>query len=101
MLAPSRVVALTLDGPSERTSHVLGIIATAGVPATFYLNGRDLAARSNWFGPDVCELLPEPTLAQKWDLTVNEPARNVHAHPTPSEALEEAVHGMAGHMINF
>jgi dihydrolipoamide dehydrogenase len=52
-------------------------------------------------GPDVVELLPELTLAQKWDLTAAEVARNIHAHPTLSEAVKEAVHGIAGHMINF
>lgn len=52
-------------------------------------------------GPDVSELLPELTLAQKWDLTANELARNVHTHPTLSEALQECFHGLVGHMINF
>ena len=52
-------------------------------------------------GHDVSELLPELTLAQKWDLTVNELARNVHTHHTLSEALQECFHGLAGHMINF
>lgn len=52
-------------------------------------------------GPDVSELLPELTLAQKWDLTATELARNVHTHPTLSEALQEAIHGLTGHMINF
>ncbi|MBD7958072.1 dihydrolipoyl dehydrogenase [Microbacterium sp. Sa4CUA7] len=52
-------------------------------------------------GPDVSELLPELTLAQKWDLTALEAARNVHTHPTLSEALQEAFHGLAGHMINI
>ncbi|MFD3586126.1 dihydrolipoyl dehydrogenase [Streptomyces sp. NPDC058683] len=52
-------------------------------------------------GPDVTELLPELTLAQKWDLTVTELARNVHAHPTLSEAVQDALHGLAGHMINL
>ncbi|MCO5571863.1 hypothetical protein L7F22_025611 [Adiantum nelumboides] len=52
-------------------------------------------------GPEATELLPELTLAQKWDLTVYEMARNVHAHPTLSEGLQEAIHGLAGHMINF
>ena len=52
-------------------------------------------------GPDVTELLPELTLAQKWDLTATEMARNIHAHPTLGEALQEAIHGLAGHMINF
>ena len=52
-------------------------------------------------GHDVSELLPELTLAQKWDLTATELARNVHTHPTMSEALQECFHGLIGHMINF
>jgi dihydrolipoyl dehydrogenase len=52
-------------------------------------------------GPEVTELLPELTLAQQWDLTVTEVARNVHAHPTLGEAVKEAIHGLAGHMINM
>lgn len=52
-------------------------------------------------GPEVTELLPELTLAQQWDLTVHELARNIHAHPTLGEAVKEAVHGLAGHMINM
>ncbi|QFU87369.1 dihydrolipoyl dehydrogenase [Amycolatopsis sp. YIM 10] len=56
---------------------------------------------AHMIGPDVTELLPELTLAQQWDLTVHEVARNVHAHPTLSEAVKEAVHGLAGHMINM
>jgi dihydrolipoamide dehydrogenase len=52
-------------------------------------------------GPDVTELLPELTLAQKWDLTAEEVSRNVHAHPTLSETLKEVAHGISGHMINL
>ncbi|MER6146878.1 dihydrolipoyl dehydrogenase [Streptomyces hirsutus] len=52
-------------------------------------------------GADVAELLPELTLAQKWDLTAAELARNVHTHPTLGEALQEAFHGLTGHMINL
>ena len=52
-------------------------------------------------GPDVTELLPELTLAQQWDLTAEEVSRNVHAHPTLSEALKEVAHGISGHMINL
>ena len=56
---------------------------------------------AHMIGPDVSELLPELTLAQKWDLTALELARNVHTHPTLSEALQEGFHGLAGHMINL
>ena len=52
-------------------------------------------------GPEVTELLPVLTLAQKWDLTADEVARNVFAHPTLSEAVKEAIEGIAGHMINL
>ena len=52
-------------------------------------------------GPEVTELLPALTLAQRWDLTADEVARNVFAHPTLSEAVKEAVEGIAGHMINL
>ncbi|MFB7664090.1 dihydrolipoyl dehydrogenase [Kitasatospora sp. NPDC056138] len=56
---------------------------------------------AHMIGPEVTELLPELTLAQQWDLTVTEIARNVHAHPTLGEAVKEAIHGLAGHMINM
>lgn len=52
-------------------------------------------------GPDVSELLPELTLAQKFELTATDLIRNVHAHPTLSEALQEAFHGLASHMVNL
>jgi len=52
-------------------------------------------------GPEVTELLPELTLAQKWELTAHEIARNVHAHPTLSEALMEAAHGLEGQFIHL
>jgi dihydrolipoamide dehydrogenase len=56
---------------------------------------------AHMIGPDVTELLPALTLAQRWDLTADEVARNVFAHPTLSEAVKEAVEGLAGHMIHM
>ncbi len=52
-------------------------------------------------GPEVSELLPELTLAQRMELTSAEIARNVHAHPTLSEVLMEAAHGVEGHPIHI
>src|SRR6201995_903610 len=52
---------------------------------------------AHMIGPDVTELLPELTLARQWELTTSEIARNVHAHPTLSEAIKEAIHGLEGH----
>ncbi len=52
-------------------------------------------------GPDVTELLPELTLAHNNELTAEEIARNVHAHPTLSEVLMEAAHGVEGLAIHI
>ncbi|GAB48405.1 dihydrolipoyl dehydrogenase [Mobilicoccus pelagius] len=52
-------------------------------------------------GPDVTELLPAVNVAKQWDLTADEVSRTVFAHPTLGEAVKEAMHGIAGHMINF
>jgi dihydrolipoamide dehydrogenase len=52
-------------------------------------------------GPNASELLNELVLAQNWDLTTEEISRSVHIHPTLSEAVKEAAHGINGHMINF
>jgi dihydrolipoamide dehydrogenase len=56
---------------------------------------------AHMIGPDVTELLPELTLARFAELTAEEIARNVHAHPTLSEAIKDAAHGLEGHMINM
>jgi dihydrolipoamide dehydrogenase len=52
-------------------------------------------------GPEVTELLPELTLARMMELTPAEIARNVHAHPTLSEALMEAAHAAEGSPIHI
>lgn len=52
-------------------------------------------------GPDVSELLPELTLAQRMEMTTEEIARNVHAHPTLSEVLMEAAEAAEGHAIHI
>ncbi len=55
---------------------------------------------AHMIGAHVTELLPELTLAHNLELTGAEIARNVHAHPTLSEAVMEAAHGLAGEMIH-
>ncbi len=80
-------------------SHGLGETAGFIKLLTDTRYGEILGA--HMIGPDVTELLPELTAAQLWDLTAHELARNVHAHPTLSEAVKEAIHGAAGHMINM
>jgi dihydrolipoamide dehydrogenase len=50
-------------------------------------------------GAEVSELLPELTIAQKMELTAEEIAGNIHAHPTLSEVIMEAAHAALGHPI--
>ena len=55
---------------------------------------------AHMIGPEVTELLPELTLAQKMELTPAEIGHNVHAHPTLSEALHEAAKAVSGKAIH-
>ena len=55
---------------------------------------------AHMIGPEVTELLPELTLAHNLELTAEEIARNVHAHPTLSEVIMEAAHGLTGGYIH-
>ncbi len=56
---------------------------------------------AHMIGHGVTELLPELTLARMNELTAEEIARNVHAHPTLSEAVMEAAHGVEGSPIHI
>ena len=51
-------------------------------------------------GPQVTELLPELSLAYNMELTAEDIARNVHAHPTLSEAIMETAQGLVDQMIH-
>ncbi|MFE2727992.1 dihydrolipoyl dehydrogenase [Kitasatospora sp. NPDC059327] len=85
----------TANGKAHGLGHPIGFVKVISDGTHGELLGAHL------IGPEVTELLPELTLAQQWDLTVHELARNVHAHPTLGEAVKEAIHGLAGHMINM
>ena len=83
------------NGKAHGLGHAVGFVKVVADATHGELLGAHL------IGPDVSELLPELTLAQMWDLTAEDIGRNVHTHPTLSEAMKEAVHGIAGHMINL
>ncbi|MFC9943259.1 dihydrolipoyl dehydrogenase [Streptomyces pratensis] len=87
--------------PFAANGKAHGLGDTAGFVKVISDSTRGEFLGAHLIGPDVTELLPELTLAQQWDLTVHEVARNIHAHPTLGEAVKEAVHGLAGHMINM
>ena len=86
---------------TEVTGKAKGLGDTAGFVKIVADAKYNEILGAHMIGPDVTELLPALTLAQRWDLTADEMARNVFAHPTLSEAVKEAVEGIAGHMIHM
>ncbi len=51
-------------------------------------------------GPEATEVLPELVLAARWELTPDEIAQTVHAHPTLNEAVMEAAHAVFGKALH-
>ncbi len=84
------------NGKAQGLGHAVGFVKIVADAEHNEIVGAHMIV-----GPDVTELLPALTLAQKWDLTADEVARNVFAHPTLSEAVKEAIEGIAGHMIHM
>jgi dihydrolipoamide dehydrogenase len=85
----------TANGKAQGLGEAVGFVKVVADAAHHEILGAHM------IGPEVTELLPVLTLAQRWDLTADEVARNVFAHPTLGEAVKEAVHGVTGHMINL
>jgi dihydrolipoamide dehydrogenase len=52
-------------------------------------------------GPDATELIGELGLAMNMEATIEEIEATIHAHPTLSEAVKEAVEVAAGHAIHI
>jgi dihydrolipoamide dehydrogenase len=86
--------------PFQANGKALGLGDYAGfvkvVVDTKY--GEILGA--HMIGPEVTELLPEWVLARSAELSIEDLARSVHAHPTLSEALVEAAHAALGQAIH-
>ena len=87
--------------PFSANGKARGMAETAGFVKIVADAEHNELLGAHMVGPEVTELLPALTLAQQWDLTADEVARNVFAHPTLSEAMKEAIEGIAGHMINL
>jgi len=87
--------------PWQANGKALGLGDTVGFVKIISDAKHGEILGAHLIGPEVTELLPELTLAQMWELTPEEIARNVHAHPTLSEALMEAAEGLEGEMINL
>lgn len=87
--------------PFSANGKAAGLAETAGFVKIIADGEYGEIIGAHMVGANVSELLPELTLAQRFDLTAEEIGRNVHTHPTLSEAMKEAAEGIMGHMINL
>jgi len=88
--------------PFSANGKALGLNESAGFTKLIADGEFGELLGAHLVGSNVSELLPQLTLAQRFDLTAGEIARNVHTHPTLSEGMKEVAHGVAdGHMINL
>ena len=87
--------------PFSANGKALGLAETAGFAKIVADAEYGELLGAHLVGANVSELLPELTLAQRYDLTAEEIGRNVHIHPTLSEAMKEAAEGIMGHMTNL
>ena len=78
--------------PFLANGKALGLAERAGFVKIVAEEDTGKILGASLVGPEVTELLPELTLAQVNGLTVEDIARNIHAHPTLSEAIQEAAH---------
>lgn len=88
--------------PFSANGKALGLNESAGFTKLIADGEFGELLGAHLVGSNVSELLPQLTLAQRFDLTAGEISRNIHTHPTLSEGMKEVAHGVAdGHMINL
>jgi dihydrolipoamide dehydrogenase len=87
--------------PFQANGKALGLGETTGFIKIISEAKYGEILGAHMIGPDVSELLPELTLAQQMELTSEEIARNIHAHPTLSEVIMEAAEAVEGQSINI
>lgn len=87
--------------PFQANGKSLGLGETAGFVKIIVDGKYGEILGAHMIGPEVSELLPEFTLAHENELTIREVMRNIHAHPTLSEAIMEAAENSEGISIHI
>ncbi len=87
--------------PFRASGKALAMDQTDGFVKVIADADTDVIIGVHIVGPSATDLVPEPTLAVRTHMTIEEFANTVHAHPTLAESLveaAEAVHGRSIHM---
>jgi len=87
--------------PFQPNGKALGLGETVGFVKVIADKKYGEILGVHMIGPEVTELLPEWVLARNYELTPNEVAHSVHAHPTLSEVMLEAAHAVEGQAIHI
>ncbi len=87
--------------PLQANGKALGLGESAGFVKIIVDEEYGEILGAHMVGAEVTELLPELTLAQNNELTIEEVMRNIHAHPTLSEAVMEAAENSVGMSIHI
>lgn len=87
--------------PFQASGKALGLGDYGGFAKVLVEAGSGKLLGAHLIGPEVSELLPELTLAWQNDLTAEAVGRNIHAHPTLSEVISEAVEVAEGKAIQI
>jgi dihydrolipoamide dehydrogenase len=87
--------------PFQANGKALGLGDYAGWVKLIADGKTGMLLGAHLVGPEVTELLPELTLARRAGLPAEAIAANVHAHPTLSETLMEAAHGLGDGYIHL
>ena len=87
--------------PYSANGKALGIGANEGFIKIVTDSKYGELLGAHMIGDSVTELLPQLTLAQANELTIEEIAHNIHAHPTLSETIMEAAHGAVSGYIHI
>lgn len=87
--------------PFLASGKALGLADYAGFVKLLVDENSGKLLGAHMVGPEVSELLPELTLAQKQGLDISTIAHNIHAHPTLSEAVMEAAEASLGISIHM
>jgi dihydrolipoamide dehydrogenase len=87
--------------PFQANGKALGLGEYGGWVKLIADQAKGTLLGAHLVGPEVTELLPELTLLHRSGMSVDAIAQNVHAHPTLSEVLMEAAHGLGDGYIHM
>ena len=86
--------SMVANGKAHALGVPVGFVKLIADSGTRRLIGAHIVAA------DASELIAELTLASSADVSIDDMNHNVHIHPTLSEGIQEAIHGLVGEMIN-